>query len=140
MRVCIGDRLTAHQFSVKVILRTPATTATVLMQKNQKANKMMKIPDIVPTTRTISPSGMEFCVKAFVYRILGACTPSETNPAAVYPAGPTETYMPGRVEGAGSELVMSLCMYMAYIISATTQARPCSITAPIHIGSALWCG
>lgn len=34
----------AHQLSVKRIRRTPARTATVLMQKNQKAKITMKMP------------------------------------------------------------------------------------------------
>lgn len=52
------------------------------------------------------------------------------------PAGPTETYIPGRVEGCGSALVINLCMYIAYIIRATVQASPCNMTAPTQMFNA----
>jgi hypothetical protein len=41
-------------------------TATLLMQKNQNEKRMTKMPDIVPMTRTMSPSGMAFWVKTSV--------------------------------------------------------------------------
>ena len=40
------------------------------------------------------------------------------------PAGPTDTYMPGRVEGDGRFPVIKRCMYIAYIRNETTQATP----------------
>lgn len=91
---------------VKDIFLTPITTATVLMQKNQNAKIKMKIPAIAPITLRISPSATELTPKMFPGNVDGARLPRLINPAAVYPAGPTETYIPGLVEGVGKALVI----------------------------------
>lgn len=75
--------LTAHQLRVNDIFRIPANTATELMQKNQNANSITKIPPMVPMTLTMSPSGTSLDVNAFVFRMFGACVPKDTKPAAV---------------------------------------------------------
>lgn len=134
--ICKSSTLTAHQLSVKDMCRIPLITATVLMQKNQNANMTMNVPANIPINLTVSPSGNPLVLKASAGNTSGARRPKEINPAAVYPAGPTETYIPGLVEGLGSALVMSRCMYMLYIIKATVHDKPCNITAPTHISNA----
>jgi len=64
--------MNAHQLSVKVIRRIPCKTATVEMQKNQKAKRRRKVPDKMPNTLTMSPSGMLAVVKISLGRTFGA--------------------------------------------------------------------
>lgn len=123
-------KMNAHQFSVNVMRRIPVATAMVEMQKNQKAKRMMKRPERMPRSLTRSPSGSDRSVNWPFGTTLGACVASEMRPAAVYPAGPTDTYMPGRVGGDGNSPVMRRCVYSEYMRSATTHASPWKATAP----------
>jgi hypothetical protein len=82
VRPALG-KIKAHQFSVKVMRRAPAITATVLMKKNQKAKRMTKSPERMPTTLTSSPSAMLGVVNWFGGMTLGACFAREISPAAV---------------------------------------------------------
>ena len=79
-------KMKAHQFSVNFILpdAAPAMTATVEMQKNQKAKRIRKMPAMMPTTLTMAPSGEpEESLNTFAGRTLGACVPSEIRAAEV---------------------------------------------------------
>jgi hypothetical protein len=100
----------AHQFREKVIFLTPAITDTVETQKNQKEKRMRKKPARMPMSLITSPMGSDVMPKYSPEKTFGACRPREIRAVAVYPAGPTETYMPGRVGGVGRELTMSRCV------------------------------
>lgn len=73
----------AHQLRVNDILRRPATTATVLMQKNQKAKMTMKMPAIIPSALTMLPSESVERPKTLGGKILGAFLPSWMSAAEV---------------------------------------------------------
>lgn len=101
-------KMKAHQFSVNVICLAPAKTPTSDRAKNQNATSQRNMPAIAPMTLIAAPTSKSGKLKKLEGITDVAWFPKATSAADVYPAGPTEMNMPGRVEGAGSVFDMSL--------------------------------
>jgi len=63
----------------------PMMTAILLMQQNQTAKRITKVPEIIPMTSANSPAGMVLMLNAWAGTIFGAKDPSDIRPAVVYP-------------------------------------------------------